>query len=75
MEHPRLPDNNTDSHTALFIADSIEVHKRLDALNQKLISILETIPEPWLISFRRGEELIQSQNLPLKQDNQAQAQK
>jgi hypothetical protein len=72
MEHPRIPDKDIDPNTALFIADSIEVRERLDALNQRLMATLKTIPKPWLISLGWGKELAQPQNSSWKQNSQTQ---
>ncbi|MBD1913904.1 MULTISPECIES: hypothetical protein [unclassified Leptolyngbya] len=47
----KRPEGFETRYIALFTADSNDVRERLNSLNQKLQSVVETIPPSWLESF------------------------
>ncbi|MEP1078102.1 hypothetical protein NDI52_22100 [Leptolyngbya sp. PL-A3] len=69
MEHPQRPQQDIDPNQALFIADSLEVRDRIDDLNQKLLTALQTVPKSWLISLGWGQELMQGQEFSFDEDD------
>lgn len=62
MKRPR-PINRD---VVLFIADSQDVHERLDTINRKILATLETIPQSWLQSFAWGPGRGQTQDSSLE---------